>query len=256
MTGQVFGLLTVVGPSERRGVQTYWKCRCACGRETWGTAGKLRFGHKTSCGCRRAESNRRGGRLRVKDHSGERYGRLVVSAYVGIVRGEAGWRCLCDCGKESTVRGSALKTTKSCGCLARERATRVARMNFAGRWGQAIGEERPSAWALLKHYEDGAKARSLPFELSFDDFVELTKGDCFYCGAEPHRSYRGNRTSGRYTYNGIDRCDNALGYIKGNVVSCCFTCNSAKHTMSLAEFYAWIKRIYERKDAAVASRAG
>lgn len=59
------------------------------------------------------------------DLTGKRFGRLVV-----IKRVENGnrrslrWLCRCDCGKETVVFGDSLKQgkTKSCGCLAREKA--------------------------------------------------------------------------------------------------------------------------------------
>jgi 5-methylcytosine-specific restriction endonuclease McrA len=44
-------------------------------------------------------------------------------------------------------------------------------------------------------------------------------------------------------YSGIDRKDSSKGYILSNVVSCCFTCNKAKGTMSEKEFLEWIDRI-------------
>lgn len=60
----------------------------------------------------------------AKDLSGRRFGWLVAleptekRSNKHIV-----WRCLCDCGQETLVRGSHLSggQTKSCGCLPRER---------------------------------------------------------------------------------------------------------------------------------------
>ena len=45
---------------------------------------------------------------------------------------------------------------------------------------------------------------------------------------------------GSYTYNGMDRVDNAKGYVLGNVVPCCHTCNFAKRGMATNEFVAWV----------------
>ena len=56
---------------------------------------------------------------RLIDLTGQRYGHLVVIEYAGRnERRESLWRCLCDCGKESIVRGDVLRrgTTESCGC--------------------------------------------------------------------------------------------------------------------------------------------
>ena len=54
------------------------------------------------------------------DLKGESFGRLAVIKFVGInLRGEATWRCRCECNKRITVPGYDLRTghTKSCGCL-------------------------------------------------------------------------------------------------------------------------------------------
>lgn len=69
----------------------------------------------------------KGGRSTGKliDLTGQRFGRLVVIERAGSIpkKGEATWRCLCDCGKETVVIGGKLRKqngTRSCGCLAVE----------------------------------------------------------------------------------------------------------------------------------------
>lgn len=54
--------------------------------------------------------------------TGKRFGRLVVREYAKTSRRHAYWRCLCDCGKETVVRGTSLTSgrTKSCGCFGAE----------------------------------------------------------------------------------------------------------------------------------------
>lgn len=56
---------------------------------------------------------------------GNRYGRLTVIARAsnrGAFR-VVHWLCVCDCGKQFTVKGTHLRTgaTQSCGCLGREK---------------------------------------------------------------------------------------------------------------------------------------
>lgn len=53
LTGKVFGRLTVIGPYERRGNSTYWKCRCACPDKTekYIFISSLTRGVTQSCGC-------------------------------------------------------------------------------------------------------------------------------------------------------------------------------------------------------------
>lgn len=57
---------------------------------------------------------------RFIDITGNRYGKLfVVERLENTQRGVTVWKCLCDCGNYTTVRGSNLKSgaVKSCGCL-------------------------------------------------------------------------------------------------------------------------------------------
>ena len=61
--------------------------------------------------------------MSVRDHAGIRYGRLVVLHRAGSDRWKQSlWRCACDCGAETTVRGRDLRdgATRSCGCFHRE----------------------------------------------------------------------------------------------------------------------------------------
>lgn len=59
---------------------------------------------------------------------GQRFGRLVVLCRSEtVLKRSIMWLCQCDCGNESTVRGSSLLRgdTRSCGCLAKEMASRA-----------------------------------------------------------------------------------------------------------------------------------
>ena len=56
---------------------------------------------------------------RLIDLTGQRFGHLVVIEYAGRnERRESLWRCHCDCGNESIVRGDVQRRgpTESCGC--------------------------------------------------------------------------------------------------------------------------------------------
>lgn len=58
-----------------------------------------------------------------KDETGERYGKLVVLKRNGITKnGQALWLCKCDCGSETIVRGSSLRSKDiiGCGCSRKE----------------------------------------------------------------------------------------------------------------------------------------
>src|SRR5262245_4644675 len=62
-------------------------------------------------------------RRRVVDITGRRFGRWTVIMLHPGRSHQAYWVCRCDCGVESVVLGAALRsgTTRSCGCLRRER---------------------------------------------------------------------------------------------------------------------------------------
>lgn len=95
----------------------------------------------------------------------------------------------------------------------------------------------------LNSYKQAAKARKLSWELTNEEFFELTKQHCIYCGRAPNtRRYSGvsERGPGCYVYNGIDRVDNNLGYTKSNVVTCCQYCNRAKGNLSYEDFQQWL----------------
>lgn len=65
----------------------------------------------------------------------------------------------------------------------------------------------------------------------------LIKGDCAYC----HRSPT--------TWFGIDRIVPSLGYVIGNVVSCCYDCNLDKLDTDVATTMKRNGRIADRVDA-------
>ena len=100
---------------------------------------------------------------------------------------------------------------------------------------------------LCIRYKNSAKHRSLKFKLSKEQIRSLTSQRCFYCDVEPSQCYQATRkTNGSYTYNGIDRIDNTLGYVLNNCVTCCKVCNKMKGTLSHKEFIEHIKKISNR----------
>lgn len=115
LTGQVFGLWTVVGPGRKAGGRQLWTCRCACGTERDVLRYSLIDGSSRSCGC--AIGRPDSARYRV-DLTGRKFGYLTV-----IGRGRWSgphqlWTCQCACGVQTDVYGRCLVAgeTKSCGC--------------------------------------------------------------------------------------------------------------------------------------------
>jgi len=179
-------------------------------------------------------------RHRLIDRTGQRFGRLVVveqgeTKYVGgksngktKVRSRVHWVCQCDCGNKATVWAWSLVRghTRSCGCLVTD---------------SKIGPTMGARNKVLREYKHNARIRGLCWDLPDEDFDRLTSRPCHYCGQQPSltRVVKGSE----FTYSGIDRMDNSLGYTPGNAVSCCMTCNKAKRDMSFDEFMAWIAQL-------------
>lgn len=66
------------------------------------------------------------------DLTNQRFGRLTVLGFAGRGKnGNALWNCRCDCGGEIVADGYLLRkgSTRSCGCLRRERGREAMRTN-------------------------------------------------------------------------------------------------------------------------------
>ncbi|AGE55401.1 hypothetical protein PBCVMA1E_632L [Paramecium bursaria Chlorella virus MA1E] len=77
-----------------------------------------------------------------------------------------------------------------------------------------------------QHIRDGALRRNIQFDLTKDFIGTETDKDCFYCGQQTTDTLR----------NGIDRLNNTVGYVEGNCVSCCWTCNNMKQCLDALTF--------------------
>ena len=171
---------------------------------------------------------------RLIDETGNKFGRLTVISYVGSgkdvrngIDGGAAWLCRCDCGKEVVTFGTKLRKgiIKSCG----------------NHWELASGEASFNAKISVMKFS--ARKRGFDWKLNKDQVRHLLTGNCAYCGSEPSMLSRGRTCKDPFVCNGIDRIDSKLGYIAGNVVSCCPTCNKSKMTQSVEEFISWFKKI-------------
>lgn len=112
LTGQRFGMLTVLHRAEKPYPVVYWTCQCDCGKIIDVTANNLSSGHTVSCGCRR-----------VNKYIGQRFGALTVLEKTEevVIHGRTKsplWKCRCDCGNITFVRLDSLTSgaTRSCGC--------------------------------------------------------------------------------------------------------------------------------------------
>lgn len=124
---------------------------------------------------------------------------------------------------------------------------------------------------VIRGYEKGAKVRNLSSALTTEMFHTLFQQPCYYCGVIPSntsnkyitkdgriaenkgcplkKTTEFDRTLGYYTFNGIDRRDNLLGYSQENCVTCCKICNHAKEDLPYEEFITNVNRLVRHQQA-------
>ena len=73
-----------------------------------------------------------------------------------------------------------------------------------------------------------AKKKGRDFNLTLEDMV--IPSNCKICGTELKR----NKLHAQSNTPSVDRIDNSLGYIKGNVAIICYRCNTIKGNMTIA----------------------
>ena len=189
----------------------------------------------------------------AKDKTGQEYGLLTVTGFshyelkTGLQKGrKLIWDCLCKCGNVKKVENSNLISghVTSCGCYQKEQLKKLHESNI---------KENIAFGYVMRSYQHAAKNRGYDFSLTEEQFMSLTQQRCFYCGIEPQqvKNKNGSHTFKRssFTYNGIDRKDNNLGYTVDSCVSCCRVCNVAKSTMTVEQFLAWVSRVYQHHPA-------
>lgn len=174
------------------------------------------------------------------DITGQQFGRWLAKEYVGVDENtrRSLWKCLCNCGKEGVVNSLDLRKghSKSCGCLGVDMIRERSRKKDSG------------FNKLLRQYRSSAKHRNLVFELSKEDFQNLTEQRCYYCGQLPIAVSIKLSVGGAYVYNGIDRKNNSLGYTKENSVPCCRACNFLKKDMDYFEFIRRVSAIHRQQN--------
>jgi hypothetical protein len=175
----------------------------------------------------------------AKNITGETYGYLTalerIPSYTKGKRRVTPWKFKCICGNIVIRESADVKSggIKSCGCKMRELISN----------SRSKPEGIAASNSLYKSYMvNCAEERGYEFNLSKDEFLKITKQNCFYCNKEPSQIKK-SKTS-QYIYNGIDRVNNCKGYIKSNVVACCRECNALKSGISkemVFKLYEWFK---------------
>lgn len=137
LTGQKFGLLTVVGEGSgrlnKRGYKDRtWICQCECGNVVEKPSVNFAYGKNQSCGCLKhkmvVEHYYELHKKNQIDITGERFGRLTAIEMVEkSPKQGCMWLCRCDCGNEVVRPVKLLRSggVQSCGCLRDEKIAKV-----------------------------------------------------------------------------------------------------------------------------------
>ena len=151
--------------------------------------------------------------------------------------------CLCDCGnicnpeKSKVING----ITKSCGCLHIELCK-----TLGDRVKKKSGEA--SFNEVFASYKKGAIARNYEFSLSKSEFLEIITKPCIYCGNCLTNKCSHRKTNGHFSYTGIDRYDNNIGYTIENSVPCCKICNRIKTNMGVDMLYEQLNKMLDNSN--------
>jgi hypothetical protein len=103
--------------------------------------------------------------------------------------------------------------------------------NHAALWP----DTNPGSFSM---YRSAAKRSQRAFELTKDVYDELTRQPCVFCRREITATNK----------SGIDRIDNGLGYVAGNMQSCCGECNFMRGRMTVDAFLEKVSRIAARAE--------
>ena len=189
----------------------------------------------------------------TKDLTGKVFGDVTVIKRVGTKRysysygkvTQPQWLCQCDgdgrkCKKTFvTSTQSLLSKTISCGCL------------------RSYKKTSPVTY-LFGRYKHPAASLRREFFLTKEGFSSLISRKCHYCGMLPAQKLRRILPAhSEFSYNGIDRIDNAKGYVESNVVPCCGLCNEMKSDKSHEDFLRQVEAIHDwQKGKTLSASAG
>lgn len=172
------------------------------------------------------------------DLTGKRFGYLIVTEFGGTDEiGEFKWKCLCDCGKSCTMKGTGFTRREShCGCKSRRS------------FGRVLSGEGFVCDRMLSKIKNSCVrqkgCRLLKFDITREELESLPHEKCPYCGDKltfPKNSKEIN--SGSFTAS-LDRIDSTIDcYDKTNAQWVCKTCNLMKMAHSEDFFLNHIQKM-------------
>ena len=158
--------------------------------------------------------------MKQLDLTGQVFGRLTAYEREGLRGSISYWRCICKCGNKTTVSISNLTggTTTSCGCYARD--LRIKRQS-------THGLTKTPEYKLFNSARTRAKREELNFNLDISDIIIPE-----YCPILKIPLFKG---VGKPVHNSptLDKINNELGYIKGNIRVISYRANTMKSNCTI-----------------------
>lgn len=185
-----------------------------------------------------AAEKRRGGNggFKRKDYRGKIFNFLTgVEFSHRILSGRSGttyWKFLCVCGKEKILSACAVVTgrTKSCGCV--YKSLLVARK---------LSDDAVVFSMAYSQHIFSAKKRGFPSALTKEEYYEIIKRPCTYCGGMSKRKHPINRKL--VNSNSADRLNNEPYYTLQNTVPACFICQRMKGKTPSIDFLLHAQKV-------------
>jgi len=148
------------------------------------------------------------------DIIGKKFNMLTVQKYEGCYvlsdRKKHFYKCKCECGKSTKVNRGNLKSlhTKSCGCL----------LHLKGKNNKGWKGFKGISGQYWSHIKEGAKSRNLEFTITMEEIwnmYESQNGRCVLTDL-PINLPRHKSNGLRHTAS-LDRINNTIGYVYGNI---------------------------------------
>ncbi len=235
ITGKSFNDLTALYLHEKRGSKQYWVFKCKCGKEAIKRRDQVANGKFKHCG--NHQGNKSHKHIEIL---GEKRGKLkAIKRVENNKTNHQQYLFLCDCGNTKVIsKGIFCRgEVKSCGCTKEEN---LKTLNYT----RNDDPQMSAMNTIIYQYKKAAKRRNISFTIQDEDFIQVTKGNCYFCGEIPSKILKKKKIT--QIYNGVDRLNNKLGYTKENCVPCCTICNRMKMAHTMEVFLNKISLIFKK----------
>lgn len=222
LIGKRCGIITIIdylGIREKLNKQgkikkrSWWKYRCDCGNER--EICVMNWSKIESCGCLNPWGLEHG---RTINLTGKKIGRLNVLSLESREKTKVLWKCECVCGKIVLKNSNSLT-----------RALKYNEKNISCGCHNHIGGNKSSRWtgskfftgAFISNIKVAAKKRNLEYSLTnkYLDYLFLKQDKkCFLTGLPLFTRDCNKKINKQPLYvASLDRINNSIGYIEGNV---------------------------------------